>query len=224
MSNYISVKGLKGFSIVATDGPIGSVDQVFFDDDRRAVRYVVVQTGRDFNARRVLVSTLSVTEIDRPERTVRVNLGRQHVLASPDIDTHKPVSRQKELEYNRYYRLPIYWGGGEMWGAAMTPSLLLAASPPAEDEGDAAQGADVHLRSSTEVLRYRVVGTDGESGRLDDLLFDDQAWAIRTLVVRRRKGWHQERSSIGADKIATIAWETKMISLSAPLLDSGGAA
>lgn len=39
------MQDLKGDDIVARDGRIGSVDDVYFDDARWAVRYLVVDTG-----------------------------------------------------------------------------------------------------------------------------------------------------------------------------------
>ena len=40
---------------------------------------------------------------------------------SPDIDTRKPVSRQCEAEYLRYYGYPYYWGGAGLWGMGAYP-------------------------------------------------------------------------------------------------------
>jgi len=40
-----SINDLRGLTIRATDGEIGSVDQFFFDDERWSIRYLVVNTG-----------------------------------------------------------------------------------------------------------------------------------------------------------------------------------
>lgn len=39
------VKDLQGDEIIARDGPIGSLDDVYLDDERWAVRYLVVDTA-----------------------------------------------------------------------------------------------------------------------------------------------------------------------------------
>ncbi len=39
------INELKGFDIVATDGEIRGVEEFYFDDERWAVRYIVVNTG-----------------------------------------------------------------------------------------------------------------------------------------------------------------------------------
>ena len=39
------------------------------------------------------------------------------------------------------------------------------------------------LRNSTEFIRYEVHASDGEAGRISDLLFRDTTWQVRHLVV-----------------------------------------
>src|SRR5688572_13393798 len=97
-----SVKHLERFTIVATDGAIGAVDDIFFDDERWAVRYVVVDTGKWLPGHRVLVSPLSITHVEWGEQRMRVSITRDQVAHSPDVDTHKPVSRQYEMSYFDY--------------------------------------------------------------------------------------------------------------------------
>src|SRR5687768_7423766 len=48
------VSDLKGDDVLARDGSIGTLDDVYFDDDEWAVRYMVVDTGRWIPGRRVL--------------------------------------------------------------------------------------------------------------------------------------------------------------------------
>lgn len=47
-----SMKSLHGFTIGATDGDIGTVDEFHFDDASYTVRYVVVDTGGSFRGAR----------------------------------------------------------------------------------------------------------------------------------------------------------------------------
>jgi sporulation protein YlmC with PRC-barrel domain len=41
-----NVKDLQGYAIRATDGVIGEVEDMYFDDEGWAIRYLVVNTGR----------------------------------------------------------------------------------------------------------------------------------------------------------------------------------
>jgi uncharacterized protein YrrD len=72
-----SVKELRHFIVGATDGDIGEVNDVYFDDEHWAIRYMVVETGRWLNGRKVLVSPISVRDVIWDDRIVNVNLSRQ---------------------------------------------------------------------------------------------------------------------------------------------------
>ena len=57
-------KHLKDFVIRATDGELGTVEQLYFDDETWAIRYLMVDSGGWLGGRRVLISPMSVTRID----------------------------------------------------------------------------------------------------------------------------------------------------------------
>jgi hypothetical protein len=74
---------LIGMSIHASDGEIGKVTDVYFDDHRWAARSLVVETGGWLEARKVLISPIAIESIDWDKSTVQVRLTRQQVKASP---------------------------------------------------------------------------------------------------------------------------------------------
>jgi len=49
-----SLKDLEGYTVSATDGELGSVEDLFLDDRRWVVRYLVVNTGGFLDRRDVL--------------------------------------------------------------------------------------------------------------------------------------------------------------------------
>ena len=100
---------LIGMSIRASDGEIGKVKDVYFDDHRWGARYLVVDTGGWLEGRKVLISPIAIESIDWDKSGVQVTLTRQQVEASPPIDTDKPVSRQHEADFLGCYGYPSYW-------------------------------------------------------------------------------------------------------------------
>ena len=108
-----------------------------------------------------------------------MNLTKEQVRNSPDIDTDRPVSRQREAELRKYYDWAPYWGVG--YGIDLPPGQYVEA-----DRGTVAvenvQG-DTHLRSTKEVRGYRIHATDGEIGHVEDFIVSDEEWVIRYLVV-----------------------------------------
>src|SRR5215475_6535972 len=106
----INADNLKGSTIIARDGAIGEIDDFYFDDESWTVRYLVVNTGAWLFRREVLVSPISIEKVGEANNQVLVNLTRDQVKDSPDIDTQKPVSRQHETAFMDYYGYPYYWG------------------------------------------------------------------------------------------------------------------
>src|ERR1700732_1905883 len=109
--------------ILTAGEEVGSMEEVYFDDEQWVVRYLIVDTGGWLGGRRVLISPYAVQSMDWPRRTLFVNLTRQQVEGSPGIDTQKPVSRQQEAAYHRYYGYPQYWQSGTFWAWGAMPVI-----------------------------------------------------------------------------------------------------
>ncbi len=205
-------KHLLGYSIRATDGEIGSVADLYFDDERWAIRYLVVDTGGWLTGRKVLISPRAIGEPDWNAKVLPVRLTKSQVQKSPDIDTKKPVSRQHEAQHLGYYEYPFYWGGSGLWGMGEYPGDLssqtaieaeLRANAP---EPIAAAVGDSHLQSFNAVMGYLIHATDGEIGHVDDMRIDDRTWAIRELVVSTSNWWGGHRVLIAPGSITSVSW------------------
>ena len=137
-----SAKELRGYAIGASDGDIGQVDDLYFDDEAWVMRYLAVDTGTWLSGRRVLISPISLGQPDWMAQRLPVALTRERVRNSPDIDTQKPVSRQHEADYFGYYGYPYYWGGMGMWGMGAYPGYLMTASAVQADDDRAVGGSE----------------------------------------------------------------------------------
>jgi hypothetical protein len=210
----VNARHLKDLVIRAKDGELGTVDQVYFDDETWAIRYFVVDTGKWLEGRRVLISPFSVIQADWAAKRLDVALTKEQVKHSPDIDTHKPVSRQHEAAYIGYYGYPSYWGGPCMWGAGVYPSDLPFPTPPAAGwtaDQIRQESADSHLRSFEAVTGYNVDATDGEIGHLNGFVVDDRAWAIRYIEVATRNWWPGKKVLVSPAWIERVSWTDSMV-------------
>ena len=200
---------LKGISIRATDGEIGTVDQFYFDDDTWAIRYLTVETGGWLGGRLVLISPFSLAHTDWQESRLDVALTKKQVENSPDINTHQPVSRQHEAAYLGYYGYPYYWGGPNLWGPAFYPAGL-AIPAIASTEAMAArierESTDSHLRSAEAVTGYSIEAADGDIGHVDGFVVDDEAWAIRYIEVATRNWWPGKKVLVSPAWIERVSW------------------
>jgi hypothetical protein len=127
------------------------VHELYFDDETWAIRYLTVDTGGWLGGRRVLISPFSIVRTDWDARRLDVALTKKQVEDSPNIDTHRPVSRQHEAAYLGYYGFPYYWGGPFLWGTAYYPTgVAVSETSSAEKVADRIrkESADSHLRST----------------------------------------------------------------------------
>jgi len=92
-----TMKELQGYAIRATDGDLGHVKDVYFDDRQWVVRYLIVETGSWLASRKVLISPFAIDHPDWTGKVLPVSITKEQVKNSPDIDTDKPVSRQNEV-------------------------------------------------------------------------------------------------------------------------------
>jgi len=181
-----SIKQLYGHSLGTAECEIGTVEDFYFDDQHWVVRYVVADTGAWLRGRSVLLSPHAFTNFDRDGDSLLVNLTRLQIENSPAIEKHKPVSRQFEEEYYRYYGWPSYWAGGGMWGTGGFPMLPPPHLVPIIEEnqgGRSAGGDDPHLRSTKALSGYHIETPEGAIGHVSDFMIDAKSWAIRHLVV-----------------------------------------
>lgn len=200
---------LKGLVIHAMDGELGSVDQLYFDDETWAIRYFTVETGGWLGGRPVLISPISVTHTDWQAKRLDVALTKKQVANSPDISAHQPVSRQHEAAYLGYYGYPYYWGGPYLWGPAFYPAGLAipeSASLEVIAERIGGQSTDSHLRSTQAVTGYHIDASDGEIGHVDGFMVDDAAWAIRYIEVATRSWWPGKKVLVSPAWIERVSW------------------
>ena len=211
-----SLKDLEGYTARATDGDVGRAVDFLFDDERWAVRYLVVEPGSFLDGSQVLVSPISFREVEWSAHRFHLALTKDKVRKSPSIDVDKPVSRQHEGDFARYYGFPFYWRSSGLWGTSSTPSALADDGSKEEPPAPPEEGGDVHLRSSRDVRGYRVEGTDDAIGHVEDFIVDDETWQVRYLVVDTGNWSFGRKVLVAPDWATRISWEERMVSLDMP--------
>lgn len=210
-----SIKQLYGDKLGASDGEIGRVKDFYFDDQNWVVRYLVADTGSWLPGRKVLISPHAVGSLDRAGKLMVVNLTRKQIEDSPSIDSHKPLSRQYEEEYYRYFGWPYYWQGDALWGLSGFPILELPPKPlPGElatENGRPPESTDAHLRSTQAVNGYHIQATDGTIGHVCDFAMDDQTWAISQLVIKTGHRLSGKDVQIPTSAVSRISWDESAV-------------
>jgi hypothetical protein len=205
-----SALALRGYRIEATDGEIGKVHDLFFDDVHWDVRYIVADTGKWLRGRKVLLSPASLGQPQWEQHTFPVALTKEQIEKSPDVETDQPVSRQREKDVVDYFAWPIYWA------AAPSPAAPITSSIPPPNLGRRAQvdfeqpeslDADPNLRSMREAAGYYIQAADGDIGHVDDFVVDDEVWRIRYVVVDTRNWLPGGKVILAPDWFSRFDWQ-----------------
>jgi sporulation protein YlmC with PRC-barrel domain len=199
-----TARSLKDYQLLAKDGAIGKVEDLYFDDKHWAVRYLVAGTGGWLRGRQVLVSPRALSGVDRKARTLSVRSTKAQIEESPLLAKETPVSKQFEESYHAYYGWPMYWGGPYMWGGYpfLTPDPNEPLAPSTKHDA-----WDPHLRSANHVTGFILEASDGEIGRVDDFVIEDSTWAIRYLVVATHHWWPGKKVLISPRWVENINWD-----------------
>jgi hypothetical protein len=206
-----SIKQLYGDKLGASDGEIGQVKDFYFDDRHWAVRYVVADTGSWLPGRLVLISPHAFGNFHQSGKLLFVNLTRNQIEKSPSIESHKPLSRQFEEEYYRYYGWPYYWQGAGVWGMSGFPILELPAQPLGSESSPHPERADAHLRNTQTVNGYHLQASDGITGHICDFLIDTKSWAIRQLVIKIGSLFSGKVVEIPTSKVDRVSYEESTV-------------
>ena len=162
-------KDMHGASVEASDGKIGKLCDLLFNEQDRRIRYLVLDGGTWLTRRRVTLPPDLVRRKDWADHRLSVaGLTRRQVIESPNVETHIPLG-QPTKEEATIVDWEIYWIHVEdhPWQVSDDP----------------------HLRSTLETAGYHIQGRDGPLGHVADFLIDDQAWTIRYLAVDTRNWW-----------------------------------
>jgi hypothetical protein len=197
------------------------VKDVYFDDEKWVMRYFVVETGSWLSSRKVLISAIAIGKPDWEARVLPAAITIEQVKNSPDIDTDKPVSRQHEMQYLGYYSYPYYWGGASLWGGGAYPGEMLANVGYGAGDADCLEGQadragvdkDPHLRSGKAVMKYHIRATDDDIGHVSGLLFDEETWAVRYMIVDTNSWWPGHQVLVAPRWIREIRWADESVAV-----------
>ena len=215
----VHCKDLLKARIHASDGELGSLKDVYFDDETWNIRYFVVDTGSWLPGRKVLVSPHSLASTDAEHNALSMNISKEQIRNSPEISSDQPVSRQEEAKLGQYYGWPSVYPAtfmaGGMLGAGVTytgADYARTGMPRADEASDAAQHDD-HLRSVNEITGYKIEATDGEIGVVDDFLVDLRQGRLTSVLADTSHLTESRVILVPVDLVRAIYWDKRVVHL-----------
>lgn len=183
-----SVNDLDTYTLLAADGEIGELRGFYFNELTWETPYLIADTGIWLPGRTIVIATEALGSFDPKEKRIQVNLTRDKIKNSPEVDDTKPLTRELEKQVTLYY--------GWKDSGALVPQ----------------QANSTQLfRSTSELISRYIHAQDGDLGHVEDLLVDDEAWKIRYVVVDTRNWWPGKKVLIAPDFVRRVTWEADKV-------------
>jgi sporulation protein YlmC with PRC-barrel domain len=174
-----TLSDLRRVTIAATDGNLGSVVNLCFDDRSWTIRYLVVDAGSWFPDHWVLISPTSVRSWAPDPSILRGALSKTQVKIR--AEAHIPNGRPER---------------------APQPDALEHAI-----RDRARAGGEAHLQVATAAIGYTMQTEDGVIGHVQDILVDVEAWVIRYLLVDTTNQWSGKRVLVAPAWLTHVSWD-----------------
>lgn len=208
---YAFTSDLKSYNIEATDGEMGKVQDLYFDDHKWAIRYAIVDTRKWLPGRKVLLSPESFKEMDNENSTLHAGYDKETIRNSPSVPESKAFTRDTENTLIGYYGWSRYWMGNMLWGQEDRPLATLNVQPQPRpvNEEDIVRNEErqSELRSEEELIGCRVHADDGKLGQVNDIVFDTEYWKLRYIVIQNNENFTEdEYIVVPTDDIESLDW------------------
>lgn len=182
---------LRGTRIGATDGEIGELMGLFFDEKTWQIRCLVLDTGHWLGGRKVLIA---VDYFQRPKgrgEKLHVNVTRDQIENSPAL--LKAESARGQIGKLSVFDYHILEPSREFSLVGPEPGII--------------GKLDTRLLHGTdEVAGYTIHTTDGDIGHLVDFIFDDESWIVRYLVVDTGSWWPGRKVLLSPEWVESMNW------------------
>jgi len=175
------VHKLRGFVIHAIDGEIGKIIDFYFDYSDWKIHYAIVKLGDLFQTRDVLIC---VSQLGPSGLSgISSDLTTVQVQKSPVIDSTKPLTRDKDLELQKHYGIKCI---------------------------NYTNNKDSSLQKIFTLKDFTLISNDGEAGRVEDIIIDDEIWFVKYLVISTGS-WTGKRVLLDISISKKINWEQSRI-------------
>jgi hypothetical protein len=210
-----SLKEIEGYHIEARDGTVGHVYDFYFDDEKEMIRYVVVDCGTFLPGRKVLLTLDALRKPDWESKSIPVDLSKDVIENSPDINTELPVSHQETEKLHDYFGWPMYWPvPGDHWVPLQHPPRI--PDKQRNENRVAREQGDPNLRSFREITRYSIQAIDDEIGQVSDMIIDDAIWILRYIIVDTRRWLPGRQVILAYEWLEDISWMDESILINLP--------
>jgi len=196
---FKSIKELLGFTILARNGRIGVIRDFLFNCKLWNICYAVVDLSEIMAGRKVLIPPQKFERPDEHRFDLPVTISIEDVKTSPTLAVDDKSYKAHEMA------LCEHFGWDPCWMVDMRSGGSVTGKPPGDCK------SDPELRSSREIIGYKVQAKDGVIGTVDDFIVDDNDWVIRYAVIDINKWLPGKKVLVETSWIERADWENFVV-------------
>ena len=184
-----SVRELQTYKAATEEGTSsGRIKDVYFDDGSWRITHLLISAGTSRSAQKqVLAPSDRICAVSLQQDLIQFSLSSAEFEALPLPGSVMPVCKQ-------YAALSL-----ASPGAGLLPDRGAAANP--------------NLRTAKAVMGYSIHAAGHFSGRLEDLIFDDESWEIRFLAIGHVIEGKKLRFHVVPQSVERFTWSTQRVVL-----------
>lgn len=104
-----SAAEVRGYHIKAIDQTFGHLEDLVFDTNDWAIRYLLLDTRNWWPGSPVIVRPNWAREIDWASRTISMDIDAEQIRSSPRYDADSTLTREYEEALHQHYERTPYW-------------------------------------------------------------------------------------------------------------------
>lgn len=104
-----SIDEIIGYKIITTDGGFGYVDDFIVDDENWTIRYIVMDTKKLMDGKKILIDPKWINSVDWAYKEISVDIKKISISKYPHFDESLPISKEYEKLIQDYYGRSKYW-------------------------------------------------------------------------------------------------------------------
>ncbi len=191
---------ISGMPVHASDGEIGTIEDVVIDPQSWSVRHLEVSTGWLFG-RDVLIPVDKVIRIDAPDGAVTFDLTKEQIENSPPAEPEESVDPGYESRLMGYYGLASYW---------TTEAEVVRPQVSPADPGSSEAAAAPSLMFASDIEGYELDAQGEKVGIVRDVLIELDTWKVTSLMADLGGLFTSDSTAIAIARLTGIDRESRI--------------
>jgi sporulation protein YlmC with PRC-barrel domain len=204
------VNELIGTLVVAADGELGKVKDIYFEDKEWRVQYLVVDTGSWPFGESVLISPLDTALYLAEQKVLMSALTKAELKRISEDEDPRPITKRNTSLLYSHRAWPAFGRAGNGY-----PTLgMMKAGSGLANVAEFSVKRRRHTLSFKPIVNYDIHNSDGRLGLLKDLMMDLEKWSLPYLLFDDTSTSDRERVIIANDRVISFDSRQSLLNIS----------